>query len=217
MSNGAKNLGAPSSSSANHQPRSARWHSRGYLPHFDAPSTIQSITFRLADSLPQSKLKRLEKDLVNCDPKKADRARRQKIEGWLDSGIGCCALRHPEVAKIVQDTLLFHDNDRYHLLAWCIMPNHVHVLIEPKLALAKIVQSWKSYTGKLALQRNAELELGVPGPAFWMRDYWDRFIRSEEHFDAAILYIQNNPVSAGLVATPEAWLWSSASLGNKKF
>jgi putative transposase len=77
--------------------------------------------------------------------------------------MGCCALRHPAVAGVVQETLLHFDGERYRLLAWCIMPNHVHVLMDPQAALGKIVQSWKSYTGRWAMEKNAELGLGVPG------------------------------------------------------
>ena len=35
-------------------PQSKGWHSRGYLPHFDSPETIQFVTFRRADSLPRT-------------------------------------------------------------------------------------------------------------------------------------------------------------------
>ena len=80
------------------------------------------------------------------------------------------------------------------------MPNHVHVLIQAYDDLSKIVQSWKSYTGKWALQRNRTLELGIPADQqrFWQAEYWDRFIRNEEHFNRAIEYILRNPKSAGL-------------------
>ena len=47
-------------------------------------------------------------------------------------------------------------------------------------------------------------------PAFWQRDYWDRFIRDERHFDATKMYIESNPVAAGLVNNPVDWPWSSA-------
>ena len=111
----------------------ARWHSRGYLPHFDSKDHLQSITFRLADSLPQSKLKELEQRLETLpegdDPKIA---KRQQIEDWLDAGMGCCALKHPQVAEKIEEALHHFDNQRYQLIAWCVMPNHVHVLIEPK-------------------------------------------------------------------------------------
>jgi len=187
-----------------------KWHSRGYLPHCDDLSKLQSITFRLADSLPQTKLRELEDELARLPVEKQDVARRKQIEQWLDSGMGCCALKHPIVARVVQETLLKFDGERYRLLAWCIMPNHVHVLIEPRAELGKIVQSWKSYTGRWALERRAELGLGVPGENFWMREYWDRFIRDQKHLKSVVDYIHSNPVKAGLCETAADWPWSSA-------
>ena len=191
-----------------------RWYSRGYLPHFDSKEKIQSITFRLADSLPQEKLKQLEAQLDLTPDDQRDLKKRKTIEQWLDSGLGCCALKHPDVAGTVQNSLLRFDGDRYKLLAWCIMPNHVHAVIEPSECLGKIVQSWKSYTGRWAMERNAKLVLGVPGRRFWMREYWDRYIRNENHLESVIQYIHQNPVSAGLCKSPEQWQWSSAYPGN---
>ena len=191
-------------------PRESRWYSRGYVPHLDDQTKIQSITFRLADSLAQEKLKALEERLALMAEDERDLFKRKTIEGWLDSGMGCCALRHPEVARVVEETLLNFDGDRYRLLAWCVMPNHVHVVIEPAGTLGKIVQSWKSYTGRWAMQNNAMLGLGVPGKRFWMREYWDRYIRNESHLQNVVAYIHNNPVSAGLCELPEYWRWSSA-------
>ncbi|MGH8476298.1 MAG: REP-associated tyrosine transposase [Methylococcales bacterium] len=188
------------------------WYSRGYLPHFDAPGTLQFITFRLADSLPRQVLDQLECELTQHPLSIRDRERRKKIEEWLDSGLGCCALKHPRMAEAMQQTLRKFDGERYRLIAWCIMPNHVHCLIEPAMSLPKIVQSWKSFTGRWALARNAELGLGVPVPAkhFWMREYWDRYIRDEAHFHSAVKYIHDNPVKAGLCHAHRDWPWSRA-------
>ena len=207
-------LGTPSTSSATTTPT---WHNRGYLPHFDSSEKIQSITFRLADSLPQEKLAALEEEPRGKPTQQAATERSQRIEAWLDSGIGCCALKHPQLAKTLQETLLKFDGTRYQLIAWCIMPNHVHVLIKPKESLGKIVQSWKSYTGRWALDRNAELGLGVPSSAksFWMREYRDRYIRDEEHFHASIKYIHENPVKAGLCREATDWPFSSATRNAK--
>ena len=123
-------------------------------------------------------------------------------------GNGLFALRHPDVACYAQDSLMHFHNSRYYLHAWCIMPNHVHVLVEPRIPLSKIVQSWKSYTGRWAMKNNVELELGVPGKCFWMREYWDRYIRSMKHYQKVVDYIHRNPVKAGLCATAENWKWS---------
>ena len=188
------------------------WRSRGYLPHRDEICLLQSITTRLADSLPQEKLRQLETTLQTLPAEARDLARRKQIETWLDAGMGCCALRHASLAAIVETAFLHFDGERYRLLAWCVMPNHVHVLIRPHAPLAEIVRSWKSYTGRWALAHNAELGLGVPGKTLWMREYWDRFIRDEVHLRAVGAYIHDNPVKAGLCPTAAEWPWSSARL-----
>jgi putative transposase len=172
------------------------WHSRGYLPHFDSPETIQFVTFRLADSLPRARIEALRAmpDAVLL------------LDRELDAGLGECWLRNAEIAELVQESLLHFDGQRYRLLAWCIMPNHVHVVIEPieGHTLSVIVKSWKSFTS-----RQANTRLGRTG-AFWEADYFDRYMRNEDHLMRTIEYVENNPVKAGLVKEATDWPWSSA-------
>lgn len=137
---------------------------------------------------------------------------RERIDAWLDAGMGCCALRHPGIARYVRDSLLHFHGERYRLHAWCVMPNHVHVLVEPLVDMASIVQGWKSFTARWILRNAATLGVDVPQAGkVWLRDYWDRFVRSERHYQAAVDYIHRNPVKAGLCETPASWPWSSAS------
>ena len=177
------------------------WRSRGYLPHFDAPGVRQMITYRLADAMPASRRHEWEALLAIEN----EREKRIKIESYLDAGHGECLLRQPEIAALVQENLLHFDGTRYRLLAWVVMPNHVHALIEvAQMALAEIVHGWKSYTGKAAnrlLKRAGD---------FWQAEYFDRFIRDEEHFRKAMRYIESNPVKAGLVKSAEDWIAGSA-------
>ena len=186
------------------------WYSRGYLPHRDEINLLQSITFRLADALPDETLRRLEEQLALQPACGRNVTRRVQLEHWLDSGLGCRALSHPQVAAVTENALLHFDGTRYRLLAWCIMPNHVHVLIRPEQNLAAIVRSWKSFTGRWSLAHGVELGLGIPGKKFWMREYWDRYIRDEPHHRRVIDYIHQNPVKAGLCGKAEEWPWSSA-------
>lgn len=191
------------------------WYSRGYLPHRDAAHLIQFVTYRLADSLPQEKLKLLNDELAHLAENQRDVEQRKRIEAWLDAGMGCCALRHPEVARYIQDSFLSFHGDRYFLHAWCIMPNHVHILFEPRADLATIVQGWKSFTSRWVLRQNQRLGLAIPeSDQLWMREYWDRYIRDAEHYRKAVDYIHQNPVKAGLCREPKDWSWSSASPGN---
>jgi len=134
------------------------WYIRN-LPHRNTIGLLQSITFRLADSLPKSKLAELESELQRLPKGKHEQTKRQRIERWFDQGYGCCALANPHMAKVMQDALLHHDGERYDLLTWSIMPNHVHVLIQTKEDLPKIIQSWKSFTGKMGTKKQYEISI----------------------------------------------------------
>jgi REP element-mobilizing transposase RayT len=178
------------------------WYTRGYLPHYDKPGTLQMITYRLADAMPASRRHEWEALLALDD----EREKRTKIEAYLDLGYGECHLREPRVAGLVEENLLHFDGKRYRLAAWVVMPNHVHVLIELwTVPLPQVVKSWKAYTAALANRL-----LGRSG-RFWEEDYWDRYIRDETHFNKARRYIESNPVKAGLVREPAQWSRSSAN------
>ncbi|MDR0391010.1 MAG: DUF1156 domain-containing protein, partial [Planctomycetaceae bacterium] len=186
------------------------WHSRGYLPHFDSQNTIQSITFRLADSVPASVITAWKKELNISKTTPADDQSmaelRKKIDIYEDAGYGNCYLGNPQIAKVVMDALFHFDGKRYCLLEWCIMPNHVHVMIKVfnTDTTQKIIHSWKSF-----ISNRANAILGLSGP-FWMPDYYDRYIRDEKHFNAVCDYIRNNPVKVGLVKEQSDWDWGSA-------
>ena len=184
------------------------WHNRGYLPHYDAELKYQMITYRLADSLPKETAQRLYKNSLEQN----DLKRRIKIEQILDSGYGSCILKLPKIAGIVKENWLFFDKKKYDLIAYVIMPNHVHILIKTYLGnpLKEIIHSWKSYTGKMILRELNEDEAPKSGGKIWQDEYWDRFIRDQKHYLDAINYIHNNPVKAGLVNKPVDWIWTSA-------
>ena len=203
---GAARMSDPSRSSSGHCTRSDEptWHNRGYLPHFEGGEVPQSITFRLHDSLPAELRAEWACELENLPDTEQRLERRKRIEAALDSGYGACHLAKPEVARLVVEALGRFDHERYRLHAWCVMPNHVHVLVTPLAnhRLTSIVHSWKSYTAN-----RANRLLGRRGP-FWMQEYFDRAIRDENHFIAAVEYIEHNPVKAGLCAEPADWIWS---------
>jgi putative transposase len=204
-------------------PRSA-WHSRGYLPHFESSQATQHVTFHLADSLPQGLLLRLAAELKNLPLEKRDAERRKRVDEWIDARHGSCVLGKPRIAKIVQESLLAFDSQRYRMLAWVVMPNHVHVLFQPMngWTVAKIVASWKKFTARKIrddqsdFARNANLPIGASGSgnSVWYREYWDRYIRDQRHFAQAVEYIHQNPVKACLAVSAESWPWSSAYPGN---
>lgn len=186
-----------------------RWRSRGYLPHWEAGEVAQSITFRLADSLPKALIEQLSQELRLLPDDKVASERRMHIERALDRGHGAAWLANPEIAEIVERALVHFDGERYRLQAWVVMPNHVHVIAVPtgKWDLAAITHSWKSFT---ATQANRVL--GRSG-AFWSREYFDRAIRNETHYADAISYVVMNPVKAHLCRQPDEWRFSSAWRG----
>jgi len=148
--------------------------------------------------------------LRGCEAWKRHRKCLRLLEHYLDEGHGSCFLLRPRVAKLVQDALLHFDGRRYRLLAWVVMPNHVHALVEQLSGylLADVVRSWKSFTA-----RSANQLLGRSG-RFWQRDYHDRYVRDEKHLAIALDYIHGNPVKAGLVERAEMWRFSSAYSGH---
>jgi putative transposase len=183
------------------------WHERGYLPHRDEPGLTQFVTFHLADSFPTA-LRSEWQALLKVED---DRERRRRLEAYLDQSRGECHLRRPEVAKLVEDALRFHHGIWYDLLAWAIMPNHVHFLIKAgETSLGKIVKELKRYTA-----RQANTILHREG-AFWDEDYFDTYMRDADHELKTRRYIENNPVKALLVREPKEWLWSSARFRDER-
>jgi REP element-mobilizing transposase RayT len=174
------------------------WYVPRALPHFDSAEVAQAITFRLADALPRA--------VVMARKDETFAAHRRRVAAALDAGHGGCLLRDPALAEIVEAALLHGVGAGYQLFAWVIMPNHVHALIAPMAdnRLADIVHAWKSWTAKAINRRR-----GASG-SVWQREYFDRFIRDDPHFAAAVAYIEENPVKAGLAAQPADWRFGSA-------
>jgi len=180
------------------------WHGRGYLPHFDSSEVVQMITIRQADSLPAEIWAQWKREL--SEEVNAKRELQKRAERYLDEGRGSCLLREDRFASLVIEALLRFDGARHRALSWVVMPNHVHILLEqfPDHLLGEVIGRWKGFT---AHEINAAR--GTNG-SFWQEDYFDRFIRNTDHLERARFYIENNPVKAGLCATPEEWPWSSA-------
>ncbi|MFM9994257.1 MAG: transposase [Phycisphaerales bacterium] len=179
------------------------------------------MTFRLADSLPQEVLIRwtgerdhtvrraeqLGRPLSDAELRRLRELHSERVEKWLDQGHGSCALRDPRIARLVRDALMYFDGQRYDLLAWCIMPNHVHAALRPHAdqELSKILLSWKGFTGKRAREM-----LGGQG-AFWQKESYDHIVRDARDLDRSIRYILANPAAAGLVDWP--WVGAGDAIG----
>lgn len=182
-----------------------RWWSRGYHPHLDSRTRIQHVSIHLADSLPRRVLERMSEELAALPPRQRTIEQHHRVQVWLDAGHGCCLLREPWAAELVQSSLLCHDGQRHHLLAWVVMPNHVHAVVDMLAGqeLRAAVASWKKYTAR-------RLAADMPDQRVWLREYFDRYVRDDEHLAAVIAYVHNNPVKAGPVVEADQWPWSSA-------
>jgi putative transposase len=112
-----------------------------------------------------------------------------------------CLSKNPEIADCVIGSLRYFDEQRYKLIAWCVMPNHVHVIAQLMKGsdLDSILHSWKSYTANVA-----NGFLGRSG-AFWWREYYDHCIRDEEELARTIRSVLENPIKAGLRDWPYTW------------
>lgn len=176
-------------------------HCRNYLPHFEN-QRYQMITYRLYDSLPKEIIDKWKEEVGIEHQRKL----LLLINKYEDQGYGECFLRNDNVAQIVKDNLMFHNGKKYNLLCWCIMPNHVHVLVEmfSGISLSEVLHSWRSYTAhqiNRVLNRTGQV---------WMAEYFDRYIRDYNHYQKVVNYIHNNPVKAGFVSSPQEYRWSSA-------
>lgn len=178
---------------------------RRRLPHWEQDSRIYFITFRLADSIAQEKLAQWQEELElwrkqqpapSSQTIESERSRlyHERQQEWLDKGYGSCVLKNHEIAEIVEQTLLHFDGERYRLGDYVIMPNHVHLIVEPfhEHQLSELLHSWKSFS---AQQINKQL--GQKG-AVWMDESFDHIIRRETSFVKFRNYIQDNPKNAFL-------------------
>jgi REP element-mobilizing transposase RayT len=192
-----------------------------HLPHWRQDGATYFVTFRLADSLPQRKLHELEAlkrdfaarheisgpDWQSVLRRKAKsipqeawelccKEQMQRVEEWLDQGMGSCCLKRPDIAKTVADALHHFDDDTYELGSYVVMPNHVHAILRPLKPktdpLEKILQS-----RKLRTSREINSKLGLAGE-LWQEESFDRIIRDEEHLDRCLQYIGANPRKGGL-------------------
>src|SRR5436309_2857747 len=94
----------------------------------------------------------------------------------------------------------------YDLLAYVVMPNHVHMLVLPKMSPSKFMKSLKGFTA-----REANLVLNRTGEPFWQAESYDHWVRNSDEGERIRGYIESNPVKAGLAAKPKQYPWSSAS------
>jgi type I restriction enzyme R subunit len=190
-----------------------------HLPHQIPEGFPIFLTWNLKGAVPTEVIerlrrerKRLEREPRRAGESEADRTvRHGKIifgisDRWLDrAASGPLHLKDPGAAKIVEDSILFGVPERYALFAWCVMANHVHLLLTPNWDLKDVTRGIKGYTA----HRINGLQ-SARGRVFWQDESFDHWARDEEEVARIIHYIEQNPVVAGLCDRPEDWPWSSA-------
>ena len=178
--------------------------SRGELPHLYKDGGFYFVTFRLLDAVVLNNKPIDKKMLQKMKPAEVASLSEPPLR------LGSCVLARPEIGSLVQDALRFFHGERYHLAAWCVMPNHVHAIFAAlaEHTPANILHSWKSFTS-----HRINVILGRHG-SVWERESFDHLIRNVEHLEGFIDYVEKNPLVAGLCNSPKDWPYSSCSTGN---
>jgi putative transposase len=170
------------------------------LPHCYPAGATLFLTWRLFGSLPGLRLP----DRSAPNPGK-DFAH---VDRLLDTAQnGPLWLKDERIAGLVAASLEEGATARhlYDLLAWVIMPNHVHVVMRADRPLPEVMRWVKGSTA-----RAANLVLQRTGKPFWQYETYDHCVRNSDELNRVIRYVERNPVRAGLVREIEDWPWSSA-------
>ena len=202
-----------------------REYYRRNLPHVQPRGATFLVNFRLAGSLPAEIVLRLRADTDNIEKKLLgmedpvekrilrDKEQRRLFGKWdealHESQTGPFWLKDERIAQIVVDSILYHDGNWFDVLAYCIMPNHAHLVITPfessdtaNFSLSRILHNIKRNSAN-----HANKVLGRTG-AFWQHESYDHFARDEAELERIIKYVLYNPVKAGLTDEQSKWKWT---------
>jgi len=205
---------------------------RRHLPHYHPEYGKFHIVFRLEGSLPEEVVQRLkqerdeQKRYLSGETNLEKRHELmleywkeyfQKFDSLLDGAeTGPTWLVQDSIAQIVVDAMLKRDHNDYDLVAYTVMPNHVHLIISTEdlgrgssrqrivaetsvQRVCRLLKGATAYACNRALNRSGQ---------FWQHESYDHLIRSDEELERTIWYVLNNPVKAGFVATWEQWRWN---------
>lgn len=176
---------------------------RRRLPHWQPEGASIFLTWRLHGSLPRAM------SLPAIGSTTTEGRRFVTMDRHMARAVsGPTWLQDPQVAATVMEALLTGERQwqLYNISAWVLMPNHVHVLVDPLKAVSEVTRAVKS-----ASAREANRVLGRSGMPFWQDESYDHWVRDAKEFNRIVRYIEWNPVDAGLASRIEDWAWSSAS------
>ena len=184
------------------------------LPHIQPLEETFFITYRLVDSIPIAKIKEFEAIAAQQQRSattKEEKYNEQKrhfglVDDYLDKNLNePYWLKQDAVASVVADSLHFCNEKFYTLWSYCIMPNHVHLVIttlENAPPLYNILQKHKRHT---AVKCNKVLKRTGQ---FWTHESYDHIVRNNDEFNRIIFYTINNPEKAGFVKEWKEWKWT---------
>lgn len=187
---------------------------RGKLPHWEVAGGRYFVTIRLADSLPQTAVLRLQEihaSIAAIDARSEQFVALQRqyfltTEKYLDAGAGSCVLRNSGIAENVAGELRNLKDWDVEVPHFAIMPNHCHALVVPTSrcthSLEQIIKRVKGRTGRFVRE-----SIGGTGPV-WQREWFDRWMRDDNEWEKTVAYIHNNPVKAGIVTTWQQHPWT---------
>lgn len=194
---------------------------RRNLPHIQPPDGTFFVTFMLKGAITKDKRTMIrekhelalanarrmypEADVYKREAGKIHMEYIKEYDHLLENGLrGVRWLEIPEIASLVEGSLKYLDGNEWRLIAWCIMPNHVHVVVdETRIPLFRILQRMKIFT---AIRANRIL--GRTGKAFWQDESFDHLVRDEWSLIEKIRYTVFNPVKAGICKEWQGWQWS---------
>ena len=192
---------------------------RRNLPHILPEQGVFFITFRIYNSLPL----KIIADLKNNYEKEIKAARNfvsnsrrfrsrlleiyddylYEFDDMLDKYTTEFDLTNPELATIIINSIRYFDQKDYRLICFCIMPNHVHMIVynlkKPLYTIMKLLKGYSSGEINKILERKGK---------FWQSESYDNYIRSRNDLHNKIQYVMNNPVKAGLVSNRKDWKYS---------
>lgn len=210
---------------------------RRHLPHYYLPNSVYFVTPRLAGSLPRFRIDEIQEQRELLRTQKLRISKRAPEAGGFEGDLRRLDrvlesadpkrrwLSDPRIADLVADAIRYRDRKDYDLIAYSIMPNHMHLvfgigvpdLLEPvgqignlsnlsNKPVSKLMQSLKRHTA-----REANKILGRTG-AFWQDESYDHDVRDTEELERIILYALHNPGKTGLVKDWRDWKWNYSRL-----
>ncbi|SHK52033.1 REP-associated tyrosine transposase [Hymenobacter psychrotolerans] len=189
-------------------------HYERFLPHWLPPGETLFVTFRLNGSLPRRVIAQLleKRELLRQAPatrlSAAERYREQKqffarFDAQLDQAAhGPRWLAEPAVAAVVSEALHFRHGKAYELICFCLMPNHVHIVVQLPDDAPDFMRTLQSLKMNTALKANKILEREGQ---FWQRESYDHIVRDGKELQRIVAYVLENPVKAGLTDNWQDW------------